>query len=213
MSELSAARPDSTRASHRLAVTLLERHGVVCRESVAIEELRGGFSAIYPIFREMEETGRVRRGYFVDGLGGAQFTLPGVVDRLRAAAAKESNEVIVLATADPANPYGWLVPWPTSPGDATARRATGATVILRNGVPVFFVERGGKRMVSFESAADPLLAAAAAAALGKIASRQRGRSLRIAQIDGQSARTSPLADVLLASGFYADSTSLVLEVR
>jgi ATP-dependent Lhr-like helicase len=196
-------------------VTLLERHGIVCRESVAIEEIAGGFQALYPVYREMEEAGRIRRGYFVDGLGGAQFTLPGAVDRLRAVANRDNpTGVVVLAAGDPANPYGWLVPWPDSPGDgAAARRATGAFVILRGGVPVFFVDRGGKRMVSFEAARDAEAATDAVAGLVIVARHQRGKALRVATIDGERARGSALADILLVSGFYAESNGLVLEAR
>ena len=100
-------------------MALLERHGVLTRDAVASEGIVGGFGAVYPILRTMEERGRVRRGYFVEGLGGAQFALPGAVDRLRAtrepgdeAARDSAARTIVLAATDPANPYGAALPWP-----------------------------------------------------------------------------------------------------
>ncbi len=100
---------------------LLARHGVVTRESLTIENIPGGFSTVYPVLKAMEESGRVRRGYFVTGLGAAQFALPGAVDRLRSLRdAPEDAEVAVLAATDPANPYGATLPWsaksPRTPG-------------------------------------------------------------------------------------------------
>ena len=110
-----AADVDSTRAMHALAGVLLERHGVLTREAVRGEGVPGGFAAVYPVLRAMEEAGRIRRGYFVAGLGGAQFALPGAVDRLRAFRDLTPTgvpKVVVLAATDPANAYGLSLPWP-----------------------------------------------------------------------------------------------------
>src|SRR5207253_10434351 len=131
--------PETERA-HARAIMLLERHGVVSREAAAAEAIPGGFAAVSPVLRAMEEAGKVRRGYFVGGLAGAQFALPGAIDRLRAERPDapgfddESSgpDVVVMAALDPANPYGALLPWPD---DATSRprRAAGAQVVLVGG--------------------------------------------------------------------------------
>src|SRR5262249_18778961 len=78
--------PDLTRRLHAVAQSLLDRHGIVTRGSVVAERVPGGFGALYPVLRAMEEAGQCRRGYFVEGLGAAQFALPGAVDRMRAVA-------------------------------------------------------------------------------------------------------------------------------
>ncbi|MGI8791937.1 MAG: Lhr family helicase [Acidimicrobiales bacterium] len=141
---------DPTRAAHARAAALLERHGVLTREAVRGEGLPGGFAAVYPVLRAMEEAGRIRRGYFIAGLGGAQFALPGAVDRLRAAREPgidgSERGTIVLAATDPANPYGITVPWPDTPDDVSARpmRAAGAYVAMRDGQPVLWIERRGR---------------------------------------------------------------------
>src|SRR5581483_5450455 len=135
-------RDDSvpTERSMRLASVLLDRHGVLTRESVRGEGHAGGFAAVYPVLRAMEEAGRVRRGYFVAGLGGAQFALAGAVDRLRASKPDgEDSEptALVLAATDPANPYGVALPWPVK----GPQRAAGAYVVLLDGVPSLYLER------------------------------------------------------------------------
>src|SRR5689334_23525432 len=111
---------DPTVRAHALALALLERHGVLTRGAVAAERITGGFAAVYPVLRAMEEAGQCRRGYFVEGLGGAQFALPGAVDRMRALAEPKNNKsperTLVLAAADPAQPYGAALPWPERPG-------------------------------------------------------------------------------------------------
>src|SRR5581483_12015224 len=155
-----SADVDPTRAMLALAGVLLERHGVLTREAVRGEGVPGGFSAVYPVLRAMEEAGRVRRGYFVAGLGGAQFALPGAVDRLRAARAGASPEpgaweenadapatVVVLAATDPAQPYGAALPWPDTAGGARAGRNAGAHGVLVDGRPVACLERGGRSVV------------------------------------------------------------------
>ena len=119
-----------TERLHAQSLALLERYGVLTREAVAAEGLDGGFSAVYPVLRALEDAGRIRRGYFVDGLGAAQFALPGALDRLRsardAAERADAAEVLVLAAADPANPYGAALSWPRRdaqrPPAAAARR-------------------------------------------------------------------------------------------
>ena len=146
------------------------------------------------MLNHLEETGSIRRGYFVEGLGGLQFALPGAVDRLRAA--EQGDEVLVLAAADPANPYGTLVPWPEQ-AEGRASRSAGAYVILHDGSPLVFLERGGKKAVLLTR--EPDLHAAAAEALTEIGLRHR--RLIIETIDGEPAGDHPLGPALLESGF------------
>src|SRR5205823_246763 len=123
-----------TERAAALAQTRLSRHGVVTRESVHAEEIAGGFAAVYPVLKAMEEAGRARRGYFVAGLGGAQFAVPGAEDRLRSfREAPAESSTLVLAATDPANPHGAVLPWPRVDGEGRAQRAAGAQVVLHDG--------------------------------------------------------------------------------
>jgi ATP-dependent Lhr-like helicase len=196
-----------------LALRLLDRHGVLTRDGVAAEEIAGGFGAVYPVLRELEDQGRVRRGYFVEGLGGAQFALPGAVERLRAmrgdpggpaatAVGAAAGEVTVLAAADPANAYGAALPWPRR-GDEDRRalpRLPGAFVVLSGGVPIVYLERGGRTLQTLPAFDEPGAGEAAIAALAGLVERGRLRSLRIERIDGIPAAGSPVAERLAAAG-------------
>ncbi len=147
---------DGTIASHALAASLLERHGVVTREAVRGEGTIGGYAAVYPVLRAMEDAGRIRRGYFVAGLGGAQFALPGAVDRLRqyrelaAERLGATASSVILATTDPANPYGVALPWPVVVGDVGGRpaRTAGSYVVLLDGQATLYVERRVKGLIA-----------------------------------------------------------------
>ncbi|MGH3287946.1 MAG: Lhr family helicase, partial [Streptosporangiaceae bacterium] len=158
-SEPSGGEGARTVRAHALALTLLERHGVLTRGAVASERIPGGFAAVYPVLRAMEEAGQCRRGYFVEGLGAAQFALPGAVDRMRAMADAKDGPIVVLAAADPANAYGSALPWPArpdeTPGGHRPGRKAGALVVLADGHLVLYVERGGKTLLSWTS--DPAL--------------------------------------------------------
>jgi ATP-dependent Lhr-like helicase len=225
----------ATMRAHALAFSLLERHGVVTRGAVAAERIPGGFAAVYPVLRAMEETGQCRRGYFVEGLGAAQFALPGAVDRMRALAAAlatpsapppPSWEVpaewadlaevstpargqgpavapVVLAAADPAQPYGAALPWPERPDDtATGHkpgRKAGALVILANGDLVLYVERGGKSLLSWTDDA-ALLEPCAAALAAAVREGALGR-ITVERADGETVRDTPLARALQSAGF------------
>src|SRR5207342_1637408 len=165
------------------SLALLERHGVLTREAVASEGIEGGFAAVYPILRAMEDAGRIRRGYFVDGLGAAQFALAGALDRLRAvrepADVAASGAVHLLAAADPANAYGAALPWPRR-GDTDRRplqRAAGAYVVLVDGVATLYLERGGATLQTLPAADDPGVAARAARALETLVLDGRIREL------------------------------------
>ncbi|TMQ92186.1 ATP-dependent helicase [Actinomadura soli] len=219
----------ATLRSHALAEALLERYGIVIRGAVAAERILGGFSAVYPVLRAFEETGRCRRGYFVEGLGAAQFALPGAVDRLRAlrpaAAAppddisalwetprNPGNRALVLAAADPANPYGAALPWPerddeVASGHKPGRKA-GALVALVEGRLVLYVERGGRTLLTWDDdpgvlqpAVDALALAVREGALGK---------LTVERADGAAITDSPLAAALESAGFHPTPRGLRL---
>ncbi len=201
---------DTTRRGHALAETLLDRYGVVIRGAVMAERTPGGFAAVYPVLRALEETGRCRRGYFVDGLGAAQFALPGAVDRLRATTSSEAARALVLAATDPANPYGAALPWPDRPGETASGhkpgRKAGALVVLVDGRLVVYVERGGKTLLSWgennlQPAVDALALAVREGALGK---------LTVERADGESIVGSPLAAALESAGFHPTPRGLRL---
>ncbi|MEV0196656.1 DEAD/DEAH box helicase [Nonomuraea sp. NPDC050691] len=218
---LPAPAGDATQRAQAQAEVLLERHGVLTRGAVTSERLPGGFSPVYQVLRAYEESGRCRRGYFVEGLGGAQFALPGAVDRMRAMAPSlattgeppgergATRRAVVLAAADPANPYGAALSWPAHPGDVAHKpgRKAGALVVLVDGFLVLYVERGGKTLLSFTDderlrpAVDALALAVRDGALGK---------LTVERADGASITESPLAEALEAAGFHPTPRGLRL---
>ncbi|MFB9677908.1 ATP-dependent helicase [Streptosporangium vulgare] len=225
---LPALAEDATQRVHAQAEVLLERHGVVTRGAVTSERLPGGFAAVYQVLRAFEESGRCRRGYFVEGLGGAQFALPGAVDRMRALvrpdAAPEpdpwstrkperaegnTRRAVVLASADPASPYGAALPWPAHPGEVSHKpgRKAGALVVLVDGHLILYVERGGKTLLSFSAderlqpAVDALALAVRDGALGK---------LTVERADGTAINDSPLGAALEAAGFHPTPRGLRL---
>jgi ATP-dependent Lhr-like helicase len=233
---------DPTRRLHALARTLLDRHGILTRGAVATERVPGGFAALYPVLRAMEDAGQCRRGYFVEGLGAAQFALPGAVDRMRAMAADADvpavreptdpwvivpgaavpaaavpggavpgaapdgdapHSVLVLAAADPANPYGAALPWPDrpdeTPGGHRPGRKAGALVVLADGRLVLYVERGGRTLLSWTS--DPAVLSPAAAALAEAVHGGALGRLTVERADGAAVHDSPLAQALESAGF------------
>ncbi len=194
-----------TERGHATALALLERHGVVTREAVLAEGLAGGFASVYPVLKAMEDAGRVRRGYFVDGLGAAQFALPGAVDRLRAARlAEDEQRALLLAAADPAQPYGATLPWPRPEGGERLplQRVAGAWVTLVNGAPALYVERGARGIIRLPSMEDPEVAAAALGTLPELLIGSGSlRELRIERVDRLPVATSPLAGALQELGF------------
>ncbi|MBK8718766.1 MAG: DEAD/DEAH box helicase [Deltaproteobacteria bacterium] len=205
---------DTERALAR-AQMLLDRHGIVAADVIALEAEPGGFAGVLPVFRELEQAGRVRRGHFVAHLRGVQFASPGAVDRLRAEREREGLHARVLAAADPAQPWGASLPWPLRVGSdrAGVRRAAGARVIEVDGAPVLFLDRGGRRWISFAAADRPELLAAAIAALPAMVAASSGRSLRVESIDGEPARNHRIAAALREVGFASELRGLVLEVR
>jgi ATP-dependent Lhr-like helicase len=196
--------PTATEQAHARALQLLERYGVLAREAVLAEGVEGGFAGVYGVLKAMEETGRVRRGYFVAGLGAAQFALPGAVDRLRGERRPVGVEApvvapVVLAAADPAQPYGAALPWPASAGRPS--RSAGALVVLVDGEPAVYLERGGKRLVTFPSAVR-----SPAWVDGLVAQVKDGRLKRLVveRIDGAPPAESPEVAAALRAGGFAD---------
>jgi ATP-dependent Lhr-like helicase len=192
---LVTGEPSETERHAAWAHLLLDRHGVVTRTSILSEGYPGGFSALYPVFSHLEETGRVRRGYFVEGLGGSQFALPGAVDRLRA---DPSDELIVLAATDPANPYGAALAWPEVEGTRLAREA-GAYVFLWAGELIGFLDRGRRHLTVL--AEDSATYGNVGRALSEIAARHRRTTVNT--VNGTPAPRSPLAPALAEWGFAA----------
>jgi ATP-dependent Lhr-like helicase len=204
---LLAPRPSATETAHARALQLLERYGVLTREAALGEGLEGGFAGVYPVLKALEERGRVRRGYFVAGLGAAQFALPGAVDRLRGFRGDTpGNERaiasrIVLAATDPAQPYGASLPWPESNGRPA--RAAGAHVVLIDGQLAAYLERGGHSLTTF--AVDGW-----ATALHQLVERGRYRSLEIRKVNGEPTREVEAgAEQLRQAGFIDGYKGLV----
>jgi ATP-dependent helicase Lhr and Lhr-like helicase len=217
--------PSDTARRAALTEALLERHGLVTRDAVAAEGIPGGFGAVYPVLREMEDRGRVRRGYFVEGLGGAQFALPAAVDRLRALRSgsdtpvSEAGRTLLLAAADPANPYGASLAWPregasdTPSSGRSPARAAGAYVVLHDGLPVLFLERGGRSLQTFPAFADADVADASVEALGGLVRDGRQRRLQVERVDGLPVAQSPHRARLGELGFRPGYRGIVLQVE
>jgi ATP-dependent Lhr-like helicase len=193
-----------------LAELLLERYGILTREQVLAESVTGGFSAIYPELSQLETLGIARRGYFVEGLGGAQFALPGAVERLRGLPDQDPAP-LVLSAIDPAQPYGAALPWPAASRDGSRRpaRVAGAYVVLAGGEPVLYLERGGRALQTLVGADDPRLEPALQALVAHVRSG-RGRRIGLEKVDGESAMLSPLAPLLVAIGFQEGPRRLTL---
>jgi ATP-dependent Lhr-like helicase len=203
-----------TERLHALALALLERHGVVTREAVTSEGVSGGFSAVYPVFRALEEAGRIRRGYFVDGLGAAQFALAGALERLRTVRDPVDGRPVthLLAASDPANPYGAALAWPRG-DDADRRsfqRAAGAYVVLVDGAAAIYVDRGGSSIQTLPAADDPVVADRALRALGELVADGRVREFVLTKVDGEPVAASLWRDRLRDAGFVAGYRGLVL---
>ncbi|WP_026405528.1 ATP-dependent helicase [Actinomadura rifamycini] len=226
----------ATLRSTALAEALLERYGIVIRGAVAAERTPGGFAGVYPVLRAFEESGRCRRGYFVEGLGAAQFALPGAVDRLRAlrpaapaapddlsalweapaphpgSRRERADRALVLAAADPANPYGAALPWPPRDDEAISGhkpgRKAGALVVLVEGRLVLYVERGGRTLLTWDGDAEVLQPAVDALALA-VREGALGK-LTVERADGAAIAGSPLAAALESAGFHPTPKGLRL---
>ncbi|MFD0407738.1 ATP-dependent helicase [Kitasatospora sp. NPDC127116] len=228
---LPAFAADPTVRATARAQSLLDRHGLLTRGTVAAERVPGGFAGVYRVLAAMEERGRARRGYFVEGLGGAQFAMEGAADRLRsvngrleraraaewpAAPLGEPPQTLVLAAADPANAYGAALPWPeppTAPGgkESTAHRPgrkAGALVVLVDGEPALYVERGGKSLLAWPQ--DGATLALAAGALAAAVREGALGSVTVERANGEPALGSDLGRALEEAGFHATPRGLRL---
>jgi ATP-dependent Lhr-like helicase len=212
--------PSSTEASHALALQLLNRYGVLLREQVAAENVPGGFSAVYDVLKALEESGRIRRGYFVAGLGATQFALPAAVDllrQLRSGPPEEKPEFVQLAATDPANPYGSVLRWPelqvaeedTETAPRVLTRAAYAEVILRNGQLVAWLRRGNPNLLVFLPAEEPERSQAASGLAHFLCTRGQERlrgasqqGVLITTINGQPVAGHPMARFLMDAGFH-----------
>jgi ATP-dependent Lhr-like helicase len=207
VSRLGPPMPETERI-YTQAAALLARYGVVSREMAQAEDLDGGFQGVYKVFRAMEESGRARRGWFVDGLGGAQFATPGAVDQLRAAREGAEPEVVALSAVDPALVWGALIDWPaTTHPEARPRRVAGAVVVVVDGLPALFADRGGRTAWTF-AGTDPAHLEAAARQLGQNRRWLGARTLRIELLDGVPARQAGACAALLRGGYAADHQGL-----
>jgi ATP-dependent Lhr-like helicase len=203
---LFGGAPDPVTRRRALAELLLERYGIVTREQVLAEGIAGGFSAIYPELSQLETLGVARRGYFIEGLGGAQFALPGAVERLRSRSDSDAKPV-VLAAVDPAQPYGAALPWP--PSERRPARVAGAYVVLSGGEPVLYLERGGRALQTLVPADDARVAAGLQSLVDDVR-RGRIKRLGLEKVDGGPAMASPLAPLLVALGFQEGPRRLTL---
>ena len=215
---------DPTLRAYATAELLLDRHGILTRGATAAEDVPGGFAAIYRVLGRAEEAGRVRRGYFVEGLGASQFGTTGAVDRLRSGPAtgaagggsgRAAPAAVVLAASDPANPFGAALRWPDRAVDPAADGSTpdkrrrhqpgrkaGAVVVLVDGDLVLYVERGGKTLLTY--ADDPDLLRAAAAALADAVRRGSLGRITVEKADGGQLLGSghPVVAALEEAGFH-----------
>ena len=206
--------PTPTAAAHAMALQMLERYGVVTREAVLAENVVGGYTAVYGVLKVLEERGQVRRGYFVDGLGAAQFSLPGAVDRLRAVREAPDAELhpesvpppLVLAATDPAQPYGAALAWPATPGRPA--RSSGALVVLSLGRPLVWFDRRSHHLVTFPGAVTD---EAWADALGALVKDGRARSVEVRKVNGEVIDLhAPVAAVLKQHGFVDSYRGVVV---
>jgi ATP-dependent Lhr-like helicase len=193
------------------AELMLERYGIVTRETVLAEGVPGGFSTLYGELTNLETLGTARRGYFVEGLGGAQFALAGAVERLRGLRSDEPAAPLVLAATDPANPYGASLPWPRRDEDQRRRpaRVTGAYVVMLDAEPVLYVERGGKGLVPLREPDEGWLREALEA-LAEHVRRGRLKKLALERFDGEPIVGSAVEELLIELGFRQGPRKLTL---
>ena len=223
---LFAGGPSHGPRIRAISELLLERHGIITREAVLAEGIPGGFAGLYSELSNLETLGTARRGYFVEGLGGAQFALPAAVERLRSLRTDEPAGALVLAATDPANPYGATLPWPkrddddeksslrAGHGPALAHgprpaRVPGAYVVTLEAEPVLYVERGGKGLVALKPPDDEWLRPALEALADEV---RRGRVPRLAieRFDGEPVVGSETGALLIELGFRQSPRRLTL---
>jgi ATP-dependent Lhr-like helicase len=214
----SAGKVSATERSTATAQQLLSRYGVLTREVAGAEGIFGGFSAVYDVLKAMEVAGRIRRGYFVAGVGATQFALPAALELLRSL--KEPPDVpeaVVLSATDPANPYGTMLKWPpTSETDSASgrgpTRTVGSQVVFVDGALAAYLPRGGRQITVFLPEDEPVrstMARALAARLARLASVEEGQGgLLVAEINGVPAAEHPFASFLIEAGFNPGAMGL-----
>jgi ATP-dependent Lhr-like helicase len=206
---------NATTRANTLAHQLLARYGVLTRETAPSENITGGFSAVYPVLKAMEDAGRIRRGYFVAGLGATQFATGGALEMLRSFRDEpDEPETVMIAVTDPANPYGAIVKWPESRVPLT--RSVGASVVLVNGALAAYVARGEKQIALFLPEDEParsVFARAVAKALASLVLSGARRALLITEIDDAPVAKSVVAPMLTEAGFTAGSMGYQMRSR
>jgi ATP-dependent Lhr-like helicase len=228
-SATAGSKAAATHWSAAVARQLLARYGVVTRETVATEAVAGGFSAIYQVLKAMEDAGRIRRGYFVAGLGAAQFALPAALDLLRTLRERpETPRTVVLSATDPANPYGAIVKWPELVADAASAnaaagvgssrpegrgptRTVGALVILVDGAAAAYLRRGERELLLFAPEAEPRRSQVTRAVARMLLHLAQRRGMLLGEINGEPAIRHIAARLFLQEGFVA--TALGLQAR
>jgi ATP-dependent Lhr-like helicase len=216
-----AARVSPTEWSTATAQQLLSRYGVVTREVAAAEGISGGFSAVYDVLKALEDAGRIRRGYFVGGVGATQFALPAALDLLRSLREPPDDpEVVALAATDPGNPYGTLLAWPgdperagAGPAGAAGRRTTrsvGSLVILVNGALGAYISRGARQLQVFIPDDEPARSTVARAVAARLAELARAAGLLIAEVNGLPTADHPIASHLIAAGFTPSAMGFMM---
>jgi ATP-dependent Lhr-like helicase len=217
LSSMVAKTATSTERASAWSHLLLQRYGVVTREVAATENIAGGFSALYDVFRALEEQGRIRRGYFVSGVSAMQFAAPGVLERLRLLRRpSDEPEVVHLAATDPANPYGALVKWPEAAPGRMLARAAHALVILVNGALAAYLTRSGRQLQTFLPETEPdrsMFAHAIAERLRALASDPERGGLLLVEIDAEPAEKSVLGPALRDAGFLPSKQGFYLPRR
>ena len=207
-----------TEWSTSMAQQLLTRYGVLTREVAGAEGIYGGFSAVYDVLKALEDAGRVRRGYFVGGVGATQFALPAALELMRSLRDEpDEPEVLVLAATDPANPYGTMLKWPEwqtmEPAGRAPTRTVGAQVILVNGTLAAYIPRGGRQLTVYVPEDEPQRSAIARPLATRLVSIARGEEVRggllIEEINGVPAAEHSIASFLVDAGFYPSAMGLM----
>jgi ATP-dependent Lhr-like helicase len=207
----SAVRETETSATEwttAVAQQLLTRHGIVTRETTTSEGIPGGFSGVYQVLKAMEDAGRVRRGYFVSGLGGAQFAMPAALDQLRSMREPpDEPRAVILAATDPANPYGSTIKWPERAGGGPTRSA-GALVVLVDGFLAAYLRRGEREALLFAPEEEPQRSRLIRTAARALADLSAPRGMFLSEIDGAPATTHRAAPLFVEAGFAMTAMGL-----
>jgi ATP-dependent Lhr-like helicase len=218
VNQTAATKTSATEWTAAVATQLLTRHGIVTRETTASEGIAGGFSGVYQVLKAMEDAGRVRRGYFVAGLGGAQFALPTALDQLRSLREPpEEPRAVIIAATDPANPYGSTIKWPNRAGSTEQEpahaaggptRTAGALVVLVDGFLAAYLRRGERELLLFAPEEEPQRSRLVRAAARALAELSAPRGMFLSEIDGAPATTHRAAPLFVDAGFAMTAMGL-----